>query len=79
MTPKKGDFFQIRVNGRTLIVEISMVGPEAISGWEVNKGGERVCKETKTTETYHLLIFKQERLRRQMKMNLHYGELEAVR
>lgn len=79
IAPEKGDYFKVRMNKRTVLVQISAVFDNGlITGWHVNKHGERVEIETKTAIQFGVLIFRLKDLRQRMVMNRHYAELQKA-
>ena len=77
IAPQKGDFFRVRLNGRSRLVEIASVRNDGlISGWLVRKSGERAETETKDAVIQHLAIFRLDDLRQRLQMNHFYAELE---
>lgn len=60
------------------LIEVVKATPQFVSGYRVNREGGRVERVTKDTIQTFLDIFPPSHIVCEMRMNLHYGELEKV-
>ena len=75
---KSGDYVQANIGGRKTLIKLSSAPNDkgVLSGFKVNKGGERIETETKEAIQHHLVVFKTDDITSRMKMNNKYAELE---
>ena len=70
------EYLKVRTPRRLELVRVVARDGDFLFGYAVNKGGDDIERETKTTIVKRLLVFRTAEIVATMKMNLHYAELE---
>lgn len=72
-------YARIRLSdGKIVDIQVSKETDKMISGFKVNKEGERSVRVTKDAETSTLIVAHPDNVVARLRMNLHYGMLEQV-
>lgn len=72
------EFFKIKCGGRQHLVRVTKRSGRIIVGTRVNRGGEAIERVKGNTVTTFVEVFTKESIICELKMNLHYAELEEV-
>ena len=67
----------VRIKGGW-IVEVTRTGRNAVLGFRVDRCGNKVVREGRTYEQQFLHVFPPKDIVAELRLNLHYGELEKV-
>jgi hypothetical protein len=81
-TPRSYARVRFRAAGkapRSILLEVTRESDRFLTGYEVDRAGERIWREGVFDERLHLIEKSVITRRTAMRMNLHYGELEAAR
>lgn len=73
--PTAGNYAELTVNGRRLIIEIVREDGERILGYRVNRDGSRWDRETSTAWMQELVVGLRKNIRRRLALDLVFGEL----
>jgi hypothetical protein len=68
-------FFKVRVGRRVVLVEQA----SPLTGWRVTRDGVRWSRLVGEVEQLELIVFGPADVLGELRMNLHYGELEDAR
>lgn len=73
--PTVGNYAELIVNGRRLLIEVIREDGDRILGYRVHKDGSRWDRETTTAWMQELVVGLQKNVRRRLALDLVFGEL----